>query len=93
MRMIAALLIGMLCFQYAPQAQSHPDKLPSAVRLRLNKRFPGWRFAEVSQEVRQFFETETNGELPDLVSADFDRNGQVDYATLILHGKVKGSEK
>jgi hypothetical protein len=88
--MIAALLICMLCFQSATSAQNHADKLPASARLALNRRLPGWKFAEMSQEVRQFFETEMKGELPDLISGDFDGNGKLDYATLIWHGKIRG---
>jgi hypothetical protein len=93
MRIIAALLLCVLCSQSTSWAQNHADKLPSSARLTLNRRFPGWKFAEMSQEVRLFFETEMKGKLPDLISGDFDGNGQPDHAALIRHGNVKGEGK
>lgn len=90
--MIAALMICMLCSQSASWAQSHAYKLPSSARLTLDRRFPGWKFAEVSQEVRQFFATDRKGESPCLISGDFDGNGQPDYAVLIWHGKERNGE-
>jgi hypothetical protein len=86
--MITTLLICMLWSQSGSSAHNHAYKLPSSARLTLNRRFPGWKFVEVSQEVRQFFETDRQGELPHLISGDFDGNGQPDYAALIWHGKV-----
>ncbi|HKO95437.1 MAG TPA: hypothetical protein VJU86_00490 [Pyrinomonadaceae bacterium] len=88
--MIAALLMCMLCSQW--WAQTQVDKLPASASLTLNRRFPGWKFAEVSQEVRQFFESEMKGRLPYLVSGDFDGNGQTDHAALIRHGEVRNTE-
>ena len=88
MRKIAALLICTLCSQSALWAQNYSDRLPSTARLMLSRRFPGWKFAEVSREVRRFFETEMNGASPSLISGDFDGNGSPDYAALIRHGKI-----
>jgi hypothetical protein len=90
--MIGALLICMLSAQSASWAQNHADKLPSSARLTLNRRFLGWKVAEVSQEVRRFFETDMKGKLPHLISGDFDGNRQPDYATLIWHGKERNGE-
>lgn len=92
MRMIAALLICVWFSQSASWALNHADELPSSARLTLNRRFPGWKFAEVSEEVRQFFATDMKGELPYLISGDFDGNAQPDYAVLIWHGKVRNDE-
>jgi hypothetical protein len=82
----------MLCSQSASWGREPAGKLASSARLALNRRFPGWKFAEVSQEVRQFFETEMKGKLPHLISGDFDGNGQPDQAALIRHGKVRNEE-
>jgi hypothetical protein len=82
----------MLCSQSALCAQHHVDELPASARLTLNRRFPGWKFAEVSQEVRQFFATEMTGKSPYLINGDFDGNGKLDYATLIWHGQVRNGK-
>ena len=59
----------------------------------LNRRFPGWKFVEVSREVRQFFEQEMNGASPALISGDFDGDGRIDYAALIRHGKILNGQR
>ena len=90
--MIAALLICMWCSQSTSSGEHHVDKLPASARLTLNRRFPGWKFAEVSQEVRQFFETEMRGKSPSLINGDFDGNGKLDHATLIWHGQLRNGK-
>src|SRR3712207_1151538 len=92
MKIIAVLLIYLLCFQSASWAQKQAGDLPSTPCFMLNRRFPGWKFADVSEEVRQFFETDMKGSSPHLISGDFDGNGQPDYATLIWRGKVRNGE-
>jgi hypothetical protein len=54
----------------------------------LDGRFPGWKFVEVSPEVRNFFEREMGSASPALIGGDFDGNGRPDYAALIQHGKI-----
>ena len=88
MRLIAGFVICMLYFHPALSAQDYSDHLPPSALLMLERKFPGWRFVEVSQEVRQFFETERKGESPHLISGDFDGNGRPDHAVLIWHGHV-----
>jgi hypothetical protein len=43
----------------------------------------------VSQEVRQFFDTEMTGKTPYLISGDFDGNRKPDYAALIRSGHTR----
>jgi hypothetical protein len=88
MRLIIALLLCLLCCKPASWAQNYAGRLPSPARLMLNGRFPGWKFAEVSPEVRQFFEQEMKGASPSVINGDFDGNGRLDYAALIQHGKI-----
>jgi hypothetical protein len=88
MRLITALLLCMLCYTPASWAQTYYGKLPPSARLMLNGRFPGWKFVEVSPEVRQFFAQEMKGASPALINGDFDGNGRLDYAALIQHGKI-----
>ena len=78
-----------LCFLLAPAAALGRDKsarLPGAVKSALNKKFPGWRFSEVSGEVQQFLRERHPGARPNLIEGDFDGNRQTDYAVLIEHG-------
>lgn len=81
---MTAFLICMLYFHSTLIAQNLTLP-PSAPRM-LDRKFPGWKFAEVSQEIHQFFESEMKGESPHLISGDFDGNGKPDYAVLIWHG-------
>jgi hypothetical protein len=64
-------------------AQSFPHALPTSVRVMLNLRFSGWRFSDVSPEVRQFFKENMRGASPVVISGDFDGNGRRDYAVLV----------
>ncbi len=75
---------SILCFGQAP-----PSQLPLAVKSALDRRFPGWEFIEVGDDIRQFISKRisTNAR-PELVEGDFDGNGKQDYALLIAHGKV-----
>jgi len=64
-------------------AQSFPNELPTSVRVMLNRRFSGWRFGDVSPEVRQFFKENMRGASPVVISGDFDGNRRRDYAVLV----------
>lgn len=88
MKAAIALLLCLLCAQTVYAAQNRSTALPPAARLMLDRRFPGWKFAEVSREVKQFFETSMKGASPSLVSGDFDGDAGHDYAALIRHGKI-----
>ena len=84
MRLTIAVLFCVLC---APAfAQSDREKLPRSVRVTLNRRFPGWKFADVSAEVKQFLKQEMNGASPVVVSGDFDGDRRRDHAALIHYG-------
>ena len=54
MRLIIVLL---LCVFVAPHlvAQTNSTQLPASARALLNRRFPGWKFADITAEVQQFF--------------------------------------
>jgi hypothetical protein len=81
-------IVVLFCFLCAPAAfgQSDREKLPTSVLLMLNRRFPGWKFAEVSTEVKQFLKQEMKGASPVVISGDFDGNRRRDHAALIHYG-------
>jgi hypothetical protein len=89
MRIFAVLSVFVWCSQSVLWAQNHARKLPPPAYLILDRRFPGWKFAEVSREVQQYFERDLQGAPPHLISGDFDGNRQPDYAALIWHGKAR----
>jgi hypothetical protein len=57
----------------------------------LDKRFTGWRFSEVSSDIKQFFRERPADARPNLIKGDFDGNGQMDYAMLIEHSNFDKS--
>jgi hypothetical protein len=82
------LLPILLCLLLLPVSVAGgkiSDQLPGQIRSTLNKRFPGWRFSEVSDDVQRFFKDRWPDARPNLISGDFDGNGQTDYAMLIEH--------
>ena len=86
MKLTIVALWCVLCFASPTVAQSQSEKLPASTLLMLNRRFPGWKFGEVSQEVQQFFKQEMKGASPVVISGDFDGNRRRDYAALIQRG-------
>jgi hypothetical protein len=88
------LLIFLLCFLLLPikvASRVESEQLPEAIKSILNRRFPGWRFSEVSSDVQQFFRERFPDARPNLIKGDFDGNGQMDYAMLIEHSNFDRS--
>ena len=56
--------------------------IPEAARAILDQRYPGWRVAGVSSEVRAAI-GQRLGPTPGVISGDFDGNGRADYAIVI----------
>jgi hypothetical protein len=59
---------------------------PAPVRTVLDTECPGWRLAPVMPEVADEITTRTPSWPPNLIPGDFDANGQVDVAVLVLCG-------
>lgn len=90
---IALLLSCLLLPPASPAAREVGEhKLPASVRVRLDRRFPGWRFAEVREEIRRALKESSPGAHPVLVRGDFDDDGRVDYALLIEQGSFNNDE-
>src|SRR5687768_9320822 len=77
------ILVLLLCVSSTSWAQSYPERLPTSVRVTLNRRFAGWKFSDVSPQVRQFFNENMKAASPVVISGDFDGNGRLDYAALV----------
>jgi hypothetical protein len=86
------LLITLTPMNSAP-AQQRSILLPAAIKVSLDRRYPGWSFPTVSQDVTQLFGSwpRLAGAMPHLIKGDFDGDGKADYAVLIVHGKVFNS--
>ncbi len=64
-------------------------EIPSEIRSMLDKKFPGWKFAEVDEYVRSFLRERVSANArPEIITGDFDGNKKADYAVLIKHGKA-----
>ncbi|HSE32404.1 MAG TPA: hypothetical protein VLA93_12610 [Pyrinomonadaceae bacterium] len=88
MSRIIALLLCVLFAARSFAHEPHREELPASIRQILNRRFPGWKFVDVSEEVQQFLKQEMNGASPVVVKGDFDGNHRIDYAVLIRHGDL-----
>lgn len=68
-------------------AQELPDRLPNAIRSSLDRKFPGWKFLKVREDIRSFLTERVSVDThPELIKGDFDGNKMSDYAMLIEHG-------
>jgi hypothetical protein len=70
-----------LAFAVLGGQQGRPS-LPAPIGAILDQRYPGWRVAEVSREVRAAVGQRV-GPTPGVIRGDFDGNGRSDYAMLI----------
>lgn len=68
-------------------------ELPSAIKSALDRRFPGWQFPPVSNDICKFLKDYVAPDVyPELITGDFDGNSQLDYAALLQQGTVTNSE-
>ena len=77
------ILVLLLCGSSTSWTQSYPERLPTPVRVMLDRRFKGWKFSDVSLEVKQFFKESMKGASPVVIRGDFDGNRRLDYAALV----------
>lgn len=90
---LVPILLSLLLLPGSVAGARKSDKLPAEIRSSLNKKFPGWRFSEVSDDVNRFFKERWPEARPNLISGDFDGNGQTDYAVLIEHSNFDKTGK
>ncbi|MCU1264472.1 MAG: hypothetical protein JWM21_790 [Acidobacteria bacterium] len=71
--------------------QSAEVSLPASLKFDLDRKFPGWRYLTVDDEISSFLrENVSPYARPNLISGDFDGNGDRDYAALIEHKNSSG---
>jgi hypothetical protein len=90
MKIVLTLLLGVLLTTGVFVAQEAPrHELPAAIQRQLDERFPGWRFPQISDEIREAAKewVAPNTDL-DLIGGDFDGNAEPDYALLVDHGEI-----
>jgi hypothetical protein len=59
-------------------------RLPSEVKQLLDRTFPGWQFPMVRREVRGYLKEDlSNVARSEVITSDFDGDGQIDYAVIL----------
>jgi hypothetical protein len=58
------------------------DALPAAARRAMDSVRPGWGVAPISEQLLEDFRASTMSPEPNVLAADFDGNGEIDYAVL-----------
>ena len=91
MKVVAIISLCLSLLPTAAARRVQPARLPEAVNSTLNRKFPGWRFSEVSGGIRQFFGERFPRARPNLIEGDFDGDGRTDYAVLIEHANFNES--
>ena len=91
---VLALLKDEPVYQFIYQNYRHLRQdvsvtLPASMKSILDRRFPGWSYLPVDDEIRKFLkEYVSEYARPDLINGDFDGNSQTDFAVLI-EGKTR----
>jgi hypothetical protein len=78
-----SLILCLLFFPLLLHGQSTPLNIPNAIKIILDRNYPGWEMGRVSIEVDKFFKENKFKFFPVLVSGDFDGDGRADYAIKI----------
>ena len=90
MKLVPALL---LLLTTVAVAQTATPKLPADVITALNQAFPGWKAAPIDLEVQQENKDAWILARRGFVSGDFDGDGRLDYALMLLHPRDRGIEE
>jgi hypothetical protein len=80
-------------FGDAPAGAAAASPLPEQIRRTLDVVCPGWRFAEYTGEVNDFFRQQKRDYLPYLLPADFDGDGRLDYAVHVWQPTPGGEQR
>src|SRR5215470_5250510 len=90
MKMLSLLL---LLIASVALAQTASPKLPAELATALNQAFPGWKAAPIDLEVQQENKDAWILARRGFVSGDFDGDGRLDYALMLLHPRDRGIEE
>lgn len=86
--LVATVTLGAASYPAFAATDDNSDRgLPVEIRRTLDAQYPGWRFFRVAAENLPYCKPPNHGWM---VSGDFDGNGELDYAVLIVH---RGSEQ
>lgn len=90
MKKISLLYLLLVITFSTVQAQT--VKLPNACKKILDKKFRGWKLAEIREDITAYFQKERPAYQLNLIKGDWNGDGKTDYAALIDHGKLKNAE-
>lgn len=86
--LLLLLILSLFPHRYIAQETLNPE-VPTAIRSELDRRFLGWEFPVVRDEIRSFLREHISPNArPEIIIGDFDGNGQSDYAMLIEYGVI-----
>ena len=86
-RFVVCLALALPVFAGAQGGEG----LPPSIRTILDQRYPGWRVADISLDVRTTMKQRLGPE-PNVISGDFDGNGWPDHALLIEYRNTDARE-
>jgi hypothetical protein len=87
MKLTSLFILVILCAANSP-VRAQRIALPAECAKILDRRDNGWEFAEIRDEIMQWFQTSGQPYRPNLIMGDWDGDGRTDYAALI---KTAGS--
>jgi len=89
MKTVMTLMLCLVLTSHVSGRQGFSEQIPLAIKSSLDSKFPGWKFPEVREEIRQFLKQEVSADArPEVIAGDFDGNELTDYALIIEHGKL-----
>lgn len=89
MKKLFLLLIFLCANLMIVQAQS--IALPKECGRLLNKNFRGWKLARIQKEVNAYHRQKKFPFAPNLIRGDWNGDGRMDYAVLIVQGKLENA--
>lgn len=90
---LSACLITQLLASAQIPAEVRTPQPPKEIRVILEAKYPGWKFARVSAHACQAYPFYRFNIFPDFLWGDFDGDGRPDYALQIEHPRPSGSER
>ena len=91
MKRLFFLNLLILCFSMVP-TQAQQINLPKKCQKILNQKHPGWKIAEISPEILDWFQKSKQSYQPNLIKGDWNGDGKTDYALLIQKAKFRKNE-
>ncbi len=82
-RLELVLFLSLVFFPLLLHGQTPTLGIPIAIKIILDRNYPGWKMGAISNEVDKFFKESKFKFVPNLVCGDFDGDGRDDYGIKI----------